>query len=218
MSYADLPGAGEDGSLPWAKGRLCPIPEPGLALRVPSKQRVEIKRRDLKMGYVHDTQMSVVIPPCDMQFVTGTWTDAVAASQWTKNKAAAAETAAIRIPIAGLFQNAAGLKGALVKSIDVWYEITTLAATAITATIYKLSAPADNTAPAAPAQQSFTYDGGHDTAAKRYAIQKHKMTLTLNAPIWLADSDVLFVELSVNAGTSTIYMQKEARANFTLRM
>jgi hypothetical protein len=170
------------------------------------------------MGYVHDTQMSVVIPPCDMQFVTGTWTDAVAANQWTKNKAAAAETATIRIPIAGLFQNAAGLKGALVKSIDIWYEIAALAAISITATLFKLSAPADNTAPAAPTQLTFAYDGGHDTAAKRYTIQKHKMTLSLSTPVWLADSDVLFVELSVNAGATTIFMQKEARANFTLRM
>jgi hypothetical protein len=170
------------------------------------------------MGYVHDTQMAMVIPPCDMQFVTGAWTDAVAANQWSKNKAAAAETATIRIPVTGLFQNAAGLKGALVKSIDIWYEIAALAATAVTAALYKLTAPADNAAPAAPGSLTFSYDGGHDTAAKRIAIQKHKMTITLNGPVWLADSDVLFIELSVNAGATTQFIQKEARANFTLRM
>ncbi|HEY3345590.1 MAG TPA: hypothetical protein VGJ97_11720 [Anaerolineaceae bacterium] len=170
------------------------------------------------MGYVQDTQMAMIIPPCEMQFVTGAWSDAVVANQWSKNKAAAAEMATVRIPLTGLFQNSAGLKGTLIKSVDLWFEITTLAATAVSATLYKLTAPADNAAPAAPGSLAFTYDGGHDTPAKRNAIQKHKMTLTLNGPVWLADTDVMFVELAINAGATTQFMQKEARANFTLRM
>ena len=51
------------------------------------------------MGYVNDTQSSMLIPVGKMQFNTGVWSDAVAANQWSKSKTAVAETTTVRIPI-----------------------------------------------------------------------------------------------------------------------
>ncbi len=170
------------------------------------------------MGYTQDPNQCAIIPPCNMQFVTGAWSDAVASNQWSKNKAAAAETTTVRIPLAGISQAIGGLKGAKLTSIDIWYEIATAAGSSFSATLYRLAAPADNTAPGAPVSQAITFDGGHDTAAKRYAVQKHKMTLTVTTPAYCAADDVYFVEMGIGCAAGTLLSIKEARANFILRM
>lgn len=170
------------------------------------------------MGYVNDTQSAVIIPPCDMQINGGTWSDQVASNQWSRDKAAAADSSTVRIPLTGIFQNAAGLKGSLVRSVDIWYEVGTAACTSVGAAVYRLTVPADNASPSAPAVVTFTYDAGHDTNAKRYAVQKHRMMLAVTTPIWLAADDVVFVELAVTAAATTVFKMKEARVNFTLRL
>ena len=170
------------------------------------------------MGYVNDTQSAMIIPPCDMMYSGGTWTDSVSSNQWSKNKTAAADTTTVRIPLLKLFQNAAALKGSLLKSIDLWYTVGTLAMTTVTATLYKLTAPADNTAPGAPSAPAFTYDSGHASNANRVAAQNHKMTLTLTSPLYLDDDDVYFIELALVAQATSVFSMKEARANFTLRL
>jgi hypothetical protein len=170
------------------------------------------------MGYVHDTQSAVVIPPCDMQFAGGVWSDQVSGNQWSRDKTAAAETSTVRVPITGLFQNGAGLKGSLVKSIEIWYEVATLAMTSVGATVYKLAVPADSASPGAPSQPTFAYDTNHNVAGNRAAIAKHKMTLTFSTPIWLDDDDVLFVELALSSAATSVFKMKEVRANFTLRL
>jgi len=170
------------------------------------------------MGYVHDTQSAVVIPPCDMQFNGGTWSDQVSANQWSRDKTAAGDTTTVRIPISGLVQNSAGLKGSLVKSIEVWYEVATLAMTSVGASAYKLTVPADTAAPGASTQPAFAYDTNHNVAGNRAAVAKHKMTLTISTPLWLDDDDVLFVELALVAQATSVFKMKEARVNFTFRL
>ncbi len=170
------------------------------------------------MGYVHDAQSAVVIPPCDMQFNGGTWSDQVSANQWSRDKAAAADTTTVRVPISGLIQNGAGLKGSLVKSVEIWYEVATLAMTSVGASVYKLTVPADATAPGAPSQPAFVYDANHTVAGSRAALARHKMTLNFTTPLWLDDDDVLFVELALVAQATSAFKMKEARANFTFRL
>jgi hypothetical protein len=153
-----------------------------------------------------------------MQFNGGTWSDQVSANQWSRDKSTAADATTVRIPITGLFQNGAGLKGSLVKSIEIWYEVGTLALTSIGATVYKLAVPADSATPAAPSQPTFAYDANHSVAGNRTAVAKHKMMLTFSNPIWLDDDDVLFVELALSAQATSVFKMKEARANFTLRL
>ena len=171
------------------------------------------------MGFTNEESCSELIPFTRMSFITGTWTDTVASNVWSKNKTAAAETSTLRIPIGPLQSSKAQNQvGAQVTAIDIWYSIGTAAATAITPTIYKNAAPADVAAFGAPAAPAFSYDAGHDTTAKRCAVQAHKMTLTLAAPLWLGADDLLYIEISANAAATTVLKVYDARVSYTLRV
>ena len=169
------------------------------------------------MGYVHDTSMSQFIPPEVAQFSAGTWTDAVASNVWSRQKAAADAAAVVKIPI-GIPQNSASQKGAYLRSIDIWFKVTTAALDSLAATIYKATLPADGAAYAAPSSQAFSYDAGHDTAAERIDVDEHKMTLTLTTPFWLDDDDEVYVELAVDGALTSVFDYYGSRANFTLRI
>jgi hypothetical protein len=169
------------------------------------------------MGYVHDTAMSQFIPPEACQYTVGTFADGVASNVWSKDKTAADDTSVIKIPIA-IPQNSVAQKGGYLRGIDIWFAVTTAALDALAATIYKATLPADGAAYAAPASQAFSYDEGHDTAAERIDIDEHKMTLTLTTPFWLDNDDEVYVELSVDAGLTSVFKFYGARANFTLRI
>jgi hypothetical protein len=161
--------------------------------------------------------MSQFIPPEVAQFSAGTWTDAVASNVWSKQKAAADAAAVVKIPIT-IPQNSAAQKGAYLRSIDIWFAVTTAALDSLAATIYKATLPADGAAYAAPASQAFSYDAGHDTAAERIDVDEHKMTLTLTTPFWLDDDDEVFVELAVDGALTSVFDYCGARVNFTLRI
>lgn len=169
-------------------------------------------------GYVHDTAMSVWIPPSVCHYVTGTWTDAAGAIANTiaKSKAAADNTGVVTIPIM-LPQNSVAQKGSYLKSVDVWWEVLTAALDAQSALIHKATAPADGAAFAAPAAQTFTYDTGHDTAAERLTLDQHKETLTITTPFWMDDDDMVMVQLTFDAAATSAVTFFGARANFTLR-
>jgi hypothetical protein len=168
------------------------------------------------MGYTNDTAMCKIVPLSAMTFVTGAWSDGNVGHVWSKDHTPAAETATIRIPIAP-FQNSGKCKGSYLKSIDIWYSIATAAITSLTPTVYRGALPPDGSFPAAPATLANTFDSAHDSNAKRVMIASHRMTLILSTPIWLADTDLVFVELSVGFPASSVFKQQEARLNFTLR-
>ena len=84
------------------------------------------------MGYVHDTAMSLFVPPNAMNYVTGTWADAAGqvANTVVKIKTAGAETTTITVPLI-VPGNAAAQKGSKIASIEIDYEIRTAAATSV---------------------------------------------------------------------------------------
>lgn len=172
------------------------------------------------MGYVHDTSCAVRFPPEMMQASAGTWTNAAASNIWYTRRTAAASTAVLKIPLSTIVQNSSAGKGSLLKSVDIWYELSTAAASGITPVIQKQSLPADAAAYGAPSALAFSYDSGHDSAAKRLALQKHRMTLTLTTPVYLADGDDVYVELTVDcssAGTA-VFDYHGCRANISMRL
>jgi len=170
-------------------------------------------------GYVHDTSMTQFIPPGQCHYITGTWTDVAGsvANTIVKEKTAADTTSTLTIPIT-IPQNSVGLKGGYLKSVDIWWTVTTAALDALTATIYKATLPANGAAFSAPASQAFTYDAGHDTAAERLTLDEHKMTVTITNPAWLDDDDLWTVQLSVDNALTSVFRFHGARANFTLRL
>jgi hypothetical protein len=169
------------------------------------------------MGYVHDTGMSQYIPPTAMHYVTGTWVDSagVVAHTISRKKNAADETATVTIPVP-VPGNSAASKGSYVKSIEIDFEVVTAALDSLDAAIYKLTRGADGSAFTA-ASQSFTYDSGHDAAAERIDVDQHRMTLTLDTPLWIDNDEELIVELSLNAAATSVFHMMGAVANYTFR-
>jgi hypothetical protein len=168
------------------------------------------------MGYVHETHMSQIIPPTAMFGTTGTYTQAAGAVTGTIafHRAAAASTGVINIPII-LPSNSVALKGALLKSIEVDYELLLAVATSITMSLNKVTRGAD-TAVAVVSAVTVTQDLAAATAAATQ--DQHKITVTLTTPEWI-DNDVyyLLVMTAVCGGTVTVDVLG-AVANFTLRV
>jgi len=168
------------------------------------------------MGYVHDTQMSAFTTPAEMIGTVGTFANTVAAHIWTLNKTAADNTSVIKIPLK-LPANAAALKGAYLKSVDIWWTCGTGANDVVSAEIYKSTFPA-NTAALTTASVAFSYDTGHDTAAERITLAAHKMTLTITTPFWVDEDNEVYVELTIDAAANSVDVLQGARANYTLRL
>jgi hypothetical protein len=167
-------------------------------------------------GYVHDTAMSEMIACVNMHYVTGTWTMAAGSVSGTiaMAKAAAAETVVINIPIE-IPSNSVTLKGCYLKSIEIDYEIGTLACTSVTATQNKVTRGAD-TVGLTVAAVTVTQDLAAGVAAATAA--KHKLTVTLTTPVWIANTEYHLLVLTVVAAATSVFKMNSAVANFTMRI
>jgi hypothetical protein len=167
---------------------------------------------------IHNTHVSQYIPPTLFHCVTGTWTEVAGQVTDTicKHVAATDEVATVNIPVI-IPSNAIGLQGAKLASIEIDYEILVAACDAVTAVVNKVTRGADG-AVAVVAAQSFSYDAGHDSAAERYDVDQHRMTLTLDTPIWIDNDEYVLVELTFDKAATTTIDLLAAVANFTLRM
>lgn len=170
------------------------------------------------MGYVNDTHMTHFLFPNDISKTVGTWTPALASSVLSDNRTAGAAAFTLLVPVK-LPGNAAGLKGALLKSVDLFYSIATADATDFaTVALNAADLPAANGSAVSGAAVTVTLDTAHDTAAKRKAIGDHKMTVTLAEPVWIEAGQVYVLSCVVDAAASTVFKLFGARANYTLRV
>ena len=168
------------------------------------------------MGYIHDTNMAQFISPKCFSYVTGTFTETAGAVAGTVaiNRAAANETSVITVPIM-IPSNGSALKGSLLKSVEMDYELFTAEPTSITWTLNKVTRGAD-TAVAVVAAVTKT-----DTVAAAGAktVDQHKQTVTLTTPAYIDDNEYYLLEMSMPAGaggnTAKFY---GAVANFTARL
>jgi hypothetical protein len=176
------------------------------------------------MGYVHDTAMSLFIPPTAFGFSAGTWTLTVATNVWSMDRTAADASNTIYMPIP-IPSNSVALKGAKLLSVEFMYSISTAAAddfAVATCLIYTdtLSASAasgSGTINTAAALTS-TKDTGHDTDAECLAQDEHRMVLTVTTPVW-TDNDVAYhAEFIVDGGAATVVKVFGGIANYTLRV
>lgn len=167
------------------------------------------------MGYVHDTKMQQYIPPTAMHYITGTWADAAGnvAHTIVKQKTAAAETSTVTVPclVPG---NEVDLKGSMINSVEVDYEILTSAATSITATVWKIARGIDDAvavATAVTATQDLT------AATDAASVDQHRLTITITTPEYIDDDDYWFVELACVCAAGTVLEFLGAQVNYTLR-
>ena len=170
------------------------------------------------MGYIHDTHMAQYIPPTLFHCVTGTWTIAAGqvAGTIAKHVAATDETSIITIPVT-IPSNSADGKGSKLASIEIDFEILVDACEALDAVVNLVTRGADG-AVATVAALSFDYDTGHDTAAERIDVDQHKMTLTLDTPIYLSNEEYVLVEITADKAATTTMDFLGAVANYTARL
>jgi hypothetical protein len=168
------------------------------------------------MGYVHDTAMSQYIPPTAMHCVTGTWTDAAGAVSGTiaKNRAAAASTSTINIPLI-LPSNSVALKGALLASVELDYEITVEVMTSITLSIVKVVRGIDTAVAVVSAPAGAQTLTPATTAA---SVDQHKDKFTLTTPVYIDNDEYYFLKVVAVCGTNGVLQLLAAVANFTLRL
>jgi hypothetical protein len=169
------------------------------------------------MGYVADTHMSKFISPLDFQFTAGTWTPTIGSNvvSMVRSQADASFTALIPIDV---LSNASALKGARLKSIDVYYKIAVAADDFATVELEKMTLGVDDVAITGAAVAG-ACDAGHDTAAERKAADDdHVLTFSLTTPAWIDDGDAYILELIVDCAATTDFIFYGARANYDLRV
>jgi len=167
------------------------------------------------MGYVHDTHTSQWIPPTMVYGDTAAW--AMAAGQVSGSIVygcdATDEVANLVIPIIAP-SNSVALKGALLKSIEIDYQIVTAACDAVTATIVKMTRGIEGAVVVVDAAVAFSQT---PTAANSKSADQHKLELTLTTPVWIDNDEYYYVKIAFDkAATSTVEFLG-AVANFTLR-
>jgi len=168
------------------------------------------------MGYTHDAGMSQYIPPNTAHCVTGTWTDVAGqvAGTIVRHKAAAAETTTINIPII-LPSNSGTNKGALLKSVEVDYEVLVAAATSITLSIVKVVRGVDTAVAVVSAPAGTQLLLPATTAA---TVDQHKDKFTLTTPAYIGNNEYYFLKIVAICAATTQLDLLGAVANYTLRV
>ena len=168
------------------------------------------------MGYVHDTAMSQFIPPTAMVCITGTWTEAAGqvAGTIAKHCAATDESTDVYIPVL-VPSNSVALKGALLKSIEVDYEVLVAACDSVTADILKVTRGAEGAVAVVDATVAFSQS---PTAANSKTADQHKLVLTLTTPAYVDNDEYYLVKLTFDKAATTTLDILGAVANFTLRL
>jgi hypothetical protein len=169
------------------------------------------------MGYVHDTAFSQFVPPNACAISAGTWTLGDASNVVRTVRTAADALFTVYVPVLTP-QNARALKGARLKSVDVFYKVATADADDFaTAELEKMALKVTGSA-ISGAAVSVALDSGHDTAAKRKAQGDHMLTLTLTVPSWVDEDDVYWLKLVVDAAATTVFTFFGVRVNYDLRV
>jgi hypothetical protein len=169
------------------------------------------------LGYIRDDGMVMVLGPVDCMVSAGTWTDTLENGLWFKRRSAAAAPFYLAFT-PKMLQSGSSQKGSYLTAIDLYWKVGTDAVTSLAATVNLFTLPADGDAFAEPATQTFGYDTGHDLDAERVTADEHKMTLTLDPPIWLDDDQLLQVELAVVATGTAVFDWYGAAFHFSMRL
>jgi hypothetical protein len=185
-----------------------------LALAVQSLMSAIARNAELG-GYVHDTAMSMHIPPNAMHIVTGTWTFVAGQVAGTicAHKAATAETATVNIPIIIPSNSVAG-KGSLLKSVEVDYEIQAAAATSVTLSIVKMVRGTDTNVAVISAPAGTQTLAAATTAA---SIEQHRDAFTLTTPVYIDNDEYYYLKMVIVAASTTTIDILGATANYTFR-
>ncbi len=164
---------------------------------------------------IHNTHFAQYIPPTEIHYVTGTWSDAagVVAGTIVKKKTAGAETGVVTVPVC-IPSNSVALQGAKLVSIELDYELIDAVATSVTAVLHKIVRGAD-TAVAVASHPTITQDLVADAGAATQ--DQHRLKVTLSTPVWIDDDEYYLCEFSFVCAGVVVVDILAAVVNFTLR-
>lgn len=167
------------------------------------------------MGYVH-ANISQVVPCTSMLPVTGTWTEAVGAVAGTicKHKAAAPETATVYIPL-DVLSSATALKGSMINSIEVDYEVLIAACTSVTATLKKITRGAEG---AVAVVSTITTTQSLVAATAAATVDQHRLVVSVTTPAYINDDEIYQLEVAFVAAATTTLDVLAAVVNLTQRL
>ncbi len=170
------------------------------------------------MGYVHVTDIKQFIPPTVFGKTAGTWALTFNTGLVYDARTAADAEFSILIPIP-LPGSEVGLQGAMIKAVDIWYRVSGAAHDDFAVVkMYKVTGSDHGSACAAAEITGITLDTGHDTAAECKAVAHHKMTVTIDDPVFIAENTFYYILLTVDGAAASVHWSYGAQAHFTLRI
>ena len=177
------------------------------------------------MGYVHNREMSQLVPPEMIgSYCAGgeVWTFAVQVHAWYNHRTNADTTHTIYVPVL-IPSSSVEQKGSYLKSIEfMWSNPGDTADDFATVKLYKdtlkaSAASGSGSINTAAEVTGITIDAGHDSAAERKASGHHRMVVTLDVPEWIGNNEAYHLEMVVNADAISDMNIYGAIINYTLR-
>lgn len=169
------------------------------------------------MGYVNITDISQFISPLEITKILGTWTPTISSNIISDVRTAAAADTTLLIP-AVLPGSSIALQGAKLESFDVWYRIATAEPTGFTVALNRVNLNAHAAAVTGTNITAISFDTNHDTPAKRYAEAHHRMTVSLDTPVFINHIHAYWLSCVIACHANTVLTLFGARANYTLRL
>ena len=161
------------------------------------------------MGYVHNTHMAVKTPLSDIVPTVGTWAFAIASNITTLNKTAGDNTSVLSIPILTP-QNSQVNAGGKLVSVDIYYINATANLDAMSAKVWKATLPA----------QAGTLSTAEVPSTSTFVLTQtqNKVTIEIDDPIYIAEDEDVYVELTIDAAAASVVKLQAVVANYTLRI
>jgi hypothetical protein len=172
------------------------------------------------MGYIHDAQMKLWLPPELISASDGlaSWAMDFDGSVWALQRPAAGAGAwQARLALAPPCNNLPD-RGARPLSLEVWYSASGATLSDCAAHIEKYSLPAHGAAWSAAVAVGFAYDGNHDSAGERCALGSHRMALSITTPEWISAEQFWQLRLSGTAALASVVRVYGAVLSYTLRL
>lgn len=169
------------------------------------------------MGYVNETEMVEWFGPEDGQYSGGSWSDDQSSGLWRKRRAASSGTAYIKLSLK-LPGNGSYRRGCRLKQVVVHLRHVSVAPTALSAELLRVSLPAVTGDAPAPVSVPFAYDSDHSTPAERVTVAEHRLALVLDESAWVQAQEAYQVVLTLEASSSSVFYLYGAQAYYTLRL
>lgn len=169
------------------------------------------------MGYTHDTGMAYFVGPSNIAKSAGTWTPTLVGNTVGDVRTAADANWNLFVPLNPPMSNAAALKGARIKSVELLYKVATAALDGVaTVEIEKVSVSGAGVVTGVAV--TATVNAAEDTTAKRLAVADHRVIVTITTPTWIDNDEAYYLYVTFDAALTSAFTLWGAIVNYDLRV